>query len=66
MRLEFIPVSDVDRLREALRSARKEAEIVLYGDVAHGFMNEERPSYHPARATEAWEKTIQFFRKHLG
>lgn len=62
----FIPVAEVDRLLETLRREGKEAEIVLFPDADHGFMNEERPSYHPARAAEAWARTISFFRSQLG
>lgn len=61
----FIPAADVKRLREVLREAGKQAEIVLYPDADHGFMNEDRPSYHPIRATEAWTKTLSFFKAHL-
>jgi len=61
----FIPATEVQKLRDVLATNGKDAEIILYPDADHGFMNEERPSYHPARATEAWAKTIAFFRSHL-
>lgn len=62
----FIPITDVDKFRDALKQAGKEAEIVLYGDADHGFMCDERPSYHPTHAPEAWTKTIAFFKTNLG
>jgi len=62
----FIPVTEVDKFRDALTKAGKSPEIVLYGDADHGFMCEERPSYHPEHAKEAWAKTIAFFKQNLG
>ena len=62
----FIPIAEVDKFRDALREAGKPAEIVLYADADHGFMCDDRPSYHPTHAKEAWSKAIAFFKKHLG
>jgi carboxymethylenebutenolidase len=61
-----IPLADVDKFRDALKQAGKQAEVVLYADAEHGFMCDERPSYHPAHAKEAWSKTIAFLKTHLG
>ena len=62
----FIPVTEVDKFRDALRKAGKSPEVVLYGDADHGFMCDERPSYHPEHAKEAWAKTVAFFKHNLG
>ncbi len=61
----FIPVAEVDKFRDALNKAGKPAEIVLYADADHGFMCEERPSFHPEHAREAWPKTVAFFKQNL-
>lgn len=61
----FIPVAEVDKFRDALNKAGKPAEVVLYADADHGFMCDERPSYHPEHAREAFAKTIAFFKKNL-
>ncbi len=61
----FIPLAEVDKFRDALKAAGKEDEVVLYGDADHGFMCDDRPSYHPTHAKEAWTKTIAFFKSHL-
>ena len=61
----FIPVAEVDKFREALNKAGKPAEIVLYQDADHGFMCDDRPSYHPEHAKEAFPKTVAFFKQHL-
>ena len=62
----FIPMAEVDKFRDALNRAGKPAEIVLYADADHGFMCDERPSYHPAHAKEAFAKTVAFFKENLG
>ena len=62
----FIPIEEVDGFRDALRKAGKSAEVVLYPDADHGFMCDERPSFHPTHSKEAWAKTISFFKQHLG
>jgi len=62
----FIPLTEVDEFRDALRKAGKAAEVVLYPDADHGFMCDERPSFHPTHSKEAWAKTIAFFKQNLG
>lgn len=61
----FIPVTEVDKFREALSKAGKEGEVVLYADADHGFMCDERPSYHPQHAKEAFPKAVAFLKKNL-
>ena len=61
----FIPVTEVDKFRDSLKGAGKAAEIVLYADADHGFMCDERPSYHAAHAKEAWPKAVAFLKQHL-
>ena len=41
----------------------KDEDFVADMGAHHGFMNEDRPSYHPARSHEAWNRTILFFQK---
>ncbi len=61
----FIPVTDADKLRDELKKAGKQGEAVLYPDADHGFMCEDRASYHPAHAKEAFAKTVAFFKQNL-
>jgi len=61
----FIPIADVDKFRDALNKAGKRAEVVLYPDADHGFMCDERPSFHPVHSKEAWAKTVAFFKQNL-
>jgi carboxymethylenebutenolidase len=62
----FIPLTEVDQFRDALKKAGKAAEVVFYADADHGFMCDERPSHHPQHAKEAFAKTVAFFKQHLG
>ena len=38
--------------------------VISYAD--HGFHCDERPSYHPQAAAEAWAMTLAFFKEKLG
>ncbi|MBI3453497.1 MAG: dienelactone hydrolase family protein [Rhodospirillales bacterium] len=58
-----IPLADVDKLRAA--QAGNPVEIHLY-PAGHGFNCEARASHHPASAARARERTLAFFRQHVG
>ncbi len=52
---------------EALRAAKKPVKFYLYDDVNHAFNNDTSAErYNKAAADLAWERTIAFFKKHLG
>lgn len=50
---------------EALKQAGVEYEAFIYPEVNHGFHNNTTPRYDEAAATLAWNRTIEFFKKHL-
>ena len=56
-----IPVSDV----EAIKAAHPEVPVYLY-QAGHGFNCDERESYSPQAAAEAWSRPVAFLREHLG
>ena len=60
-----IPVEDVERLREALRAAPVDAEVVRYSDAAHGFHCDARADYHEASARDGWTRAQAWFEAHL-
>lgn len=62
---EWCTPADVDAFERGLASVAVPHEIHRY-DAQHGFMNEERPHYDPAAAKLAWERSLAFWRKHLG
>ena len=55
----------VPTLEEALTRFGKEHELHVYWDAQHSFFNDRRPSYHEETAKDAWQRTQDFFCKHL-
>jgi carboxymethylenebutenolidase len=62
----FIPMDNVEKLRAEAKRLGKNVEIVVYPKAPHGFFCNERDSFRPEAAKDAWEKTKAFFKKHLG
>lgn len=61
----FIPQTEVDAVRQRLQTLGKPAEVIVYEDADHGFFCDERPSYHPVSAADAWQRLLEFFKRHL-
>jgi|ERR1700687_1378008 len=61
----FIPLAEVERIKARLAELKKDAEVVVYSGADHGFFCNERPSYHPQAAKDAWDRLLKFFAKHL-
>jgi carboxymethylenebutenolidase len=59
-----IPLSDVERMRAALKQANKTGEIIVYPDAEHGFNADYRESYNERDAKEAWKRMLDWFKKH--
>ncbi len=49
----------------ALKAAGKDYTAHIYPDVNHGFHNDTTPRYDKAAAELAWQRTVDFFKKHL-
>ena len=50
----------------ALRAAGVPHQAHIYSGTQHGFHNNSTPRYSETAAKLSWERTITFFRKHLG
>src|SRR5215475_12491508 len=50
----------------ALKAAGVQYEMHIYPGTQHGFHNNSTPRYNEASAKLAWERTVAFFKKHLG
>jgi len=50
----------------ALKASGAQYEMHMYPGTLHGFHNNSTPRYHEASAKLAWERTIAFFKQHLG
>ena len=56
----------VHKLEQQLKSLGKQVDVVIYRGADHAFFNDTRPTvYVPEAAADAWQRTIEFFRKHL-
>ncbi len=63
----IIPVADVDALREVIGGVSQPAEVHLYPEAGHAFMNDSRPAMYVAdAAADAWRRLVPFLREHLG
>lgn len=58
-----IPLSEVDKVRKAQQG--RNVEIHVY-PAEHGFNCDQRGSYHAESAKLARQRTLEFFRKHVG
>ena len=51
--------------RDALAAAGKIFEAHVYEGVSHGFHNDTTPRYDAAAASLSWQRTLDFFARHL-
>jgi carboxymethylenebutenolidase len=51
---------------EALKANKVKYQLFKYPGTQHGFNNDTTPRYDKAAAAQAWGRTVEFFRKHLG
>ncbi len=59
-----IPVSTVEQMRTALRTAGNPSEIIVYPDTPHAFHSDYRPSYRPEPARDGWQRLQAWFRRY--
>ena len=50
----------------ALKEHGKSYQMLDYPGTRHGFHNDSTPRYDEAAANLAWERTVAFFKQHLG
>ncbi|NHZ91978.1 dienelactone hydrolase family protein [Massilia sp. CCM 8733] len=50
----------------ALKANKVDYQHYIYPGVEHGFNNDTTPRYDEAAAKLAWQRTMDFFKKHLG
>jgi len=53
-------------LLRAVITYKPRFEMVFYPGTYHAFATEGGPAYNEAAAKDAWERTVNFFRKYLG
>jgi carboxymethylenebutenolidase len=63
----FVPPEAVRALEAEVRGHGKAIETHIYPGTDHAFFNDTRPEVYDAEAAaDAWRRTIEFFREHLG
>ena len=63
----FVTPQAARELESALERSGVETEFHFFPGVDHAFFNDSRPEVYDARAAkEAWQKTLAFFRRHIG
>jgi carboxymethylenebutenolidase len=60
-----IPPAEAEKLRAALKMHNKPGEIFIYEGAPHAFHNDTRESYRAEAAKLSWQRTLDWFRKHL-
>lgn len=59
-----IPVANVEKMREAIKAAKKPSEIVVYPEAPHGFHADYRPSFRKDAAEDGWKRLLAWFKKN--
>lgn len=63
---EITPASEMAAIREAFDDAGVDYEYHEYEGADHAFLNDTYDHrYHPEAASDAWERTVEFFVRHL-
>jgi carboxymethylenebutenolidase len=60
-----IPVETIRTNESLLKAHDKPSEFIIYPGAPHAFFNDERPSYRPDAAGDAWKRTFDWFKQHL-
>ena len=60
-----IPLSDVEKMREALKAAgNTTSEIIVYPGAPHAFFADYRPNYRKEAAEDGWKQMQAWFKKY--
>ena len=58
--------ASVQELERQVKSLGKQIEVKIYPGADHAFFNDTRPEVYNAEASaDAWQRTIEFLRRHL-
>ncbi len=64
---DFLKVDAVRELENNLKGLGKDVQFHIYEGTEHAFFNDSRPDvYKAGAAKQSWERTLAFFRQHLG
>ena len=60
-----IPVDSVRAMERSIKAARLPVTIKVYANANHAFANSSGQAYNAGAATDAWQKSLAFFRANL-
>ncbi len=60
-----IPPAAVHAMEASLKQQNKNVQIHIYDGAGHAFANPSGTGYRPAAASDAWQRTVAFFRQNL-
>jgi carboxymethylenebutenolidase len=65
---DFVSVEDAKALEQEIRDAGNDVSFEFYEGAGHAFFNDtdRLGTYHPEHAKNAWQRTVDFFKRHLG
>jgi carboxymethylenebutenolidase len=61
----YAPMETVDKIRQAIKDDRANAEVEVYPGTHHGFAFPKRPVYHRDAAERHWERLLALYRRNL-
>lgn len=62
---QLIAADEHQRVALAMSTAKKSYAINVFAGAPHGFDSDRRANYNAAAAEEAWDRTLQFFDRHV-
>jgi len=62
----WVPLEQIEPLKQALKQAGAKAEVEIYEDTDHGFAFPSRPIYKKQAAERHWERLLALFKRTLG
>jgi len=62
---EWEPLQYVRAMEDGMKAAGLDVTLNLYPNVAHWFVEEDRPEFDAAASAVAWERTYEFLKQNL-
>jgi carboxymethylenebutenolidase len=61
----YAPMETIEKVRQAMKDDRANAEVEIYPGTHHGFAFPKRPVYDKAAAERHWERLLALYRRNL-
>jgi len=59
-----ISQESIEKMRQAIRAANADAEILVYPEADHAFNADYRPTYNAEAAADGWQRMLDWFAKY--